>query len=199
MKLPPAENVNFEGLPLLGRGEFGKAWLLQEGFVLKVTSSEAEYEAALRLMQEQPQWSCRIFDARPEGKLFWLLKEKLELPQYKEAGIRQDFPGHLWGIVQQKGEWEGLATRPCELCQGLFVRAEGKPQPALRKRFTAAQLQSLASAYADDEQRRCFLWLMETYWTVTDAGFEGRDLWCNFGMRPDGTFAYFDLELRRNA
>lgn len=81
--------VGIDGLQYLGSGRNGSAYRSPDGFVLKVTTDEAEVESASRLIGQQTEFLGRVFEVRELDEGVWLLiQEDLEsLPE----DLREEF------------------------------------------------------------------------------------------------------------
>lgn len=72
-------------MKLIGKGKTGKAYLLDNGNVLKITSDKDEFKMALKIIEEKPRWASLVIRAEKKNNKYQIEKS-LVSPIFPKAG-----------------------------------------------------------------------------------------------------------------
>lgn len=71
-------NINIDTMSYLGKGDFGIAYSIGNGKVLKITSSYSEYEIAKDLISKNYEGFVKFFDTAEIGHKFYIICEEVD-------------------------------------------------------------------------------------------------------------------------
>jgi len=167
-------NINPEEMVWLGKGCYGNAYSVGGGRVLKITSSESEYEIAVKLMEQPRENLVKIYAAEkavesPLRGYFYILQEELEQRSEDED---------LFNEVSNILEAQGIPVSYIDYFDEEEYEAENGEIPGETKKF----LQELS----------------EVVWDARRFAGDNMDISAdNLGRDEKGVLKAFDLDEKR--
>jgi hypothetical protein len=203
-----------EDKKFIGEGKTGKAYLLDNGNVLKITTDVDEFETAKKIIYESPKWSPNIFKAEKINGKYHIEKEYVE-PIFPKAGkndsmnygdARFEFTGRQYFrnekdfykmekvadiLGLEAKEKNGMITviqaiAPFQMCQ-----PNNFGESFIVQKFDAKSISKIL--YKDKKERELFEWFVYNFFLVKSFGGFTGDLYQNIGVRSNGDFCFFDV------
>ena len=201
-------------MKLLGKGKTGKAYLLENGNVLKVTSDKDEFEIALKIIKEKPKWSSRIIKAEKQQRKYYIEKAFVNpiFPKADKKGsmnygdARFEFTGQQFlqypkmldkikkisKILNSKIIVQGTvctvknAFSPYNLC-----RPKEWGNVFEIKKFNPVSISKII--YENSNDRKIYEWFVPAFFEAKKFGAYTGDLYQNIGKKGNGQLCFFDV------
>lgn len=201
-------------MKFIGAGKTGKAYLLENGNVLKITPDVDEFEMAKRIMAENPAWASKIISTEEKNGLYYIEKSFVN-PIYPKAGktdsmnygdARFEFTGKQYarndsefqtmehiskilGSDYKKSNGIGTikkAIAPFQMCQPNDFGSNFNVEEFDPKSISKY-------LYKNKKERKLFDWFVVSFFQAKKFGAFTKDLYQNIGIDSEGNFCFFDV------
>jgi len=163
-------------MKLIGKGKNGKAYLNTDNTVTKITKSKLEYDFALFVIKNKPEWFCKVFSAEKISTRSYRITKELvtaiETMGFVDIEIEDNHRYTHYGSLYLIFAW-------------------------CRKGLSTSLLKNNMQFLKSKEDRDVAKFIIKNEKSILKSDIDIKDIWCNVGYNKKNQIVIFDADTNR--